>query len=76
MSFEDLGPNSGLVEDLYERYRQDPESIPERWRKYFTEHPPDGNGNGAPPSPAPASEAPAAEAPVSAVPPEPQPSPA
>ncbi|MEX0666221.1 MAG: multifunctional oxoglutarate decarboxylase/oxoglutarate dehydrogenase thiamine pyrophosphate-binding subunit/dihydrolipoyllysine-residue succinyltransferase subunit [Acidimicrobiia bacterium] len=49
MSFEDLGPNSGLIEDLYERYRQDPESIPERWRKYFAEHPPDENGEGAPP---------------------------
>jgi len=46
VSFEDLGPNSGLIEDLYERYQRDPESIPERWRKYFSEHPPDGNGEG------------------------------
>ena len=65
MNFEDLGPNSGLVEDLYERYRQDPESIPDRWRKYFMEHPPDGNGDGAAPV-----------APAPAAPSEPQPPPA
>jgi 2-oxoglutarate dehydrogenase E1 component len=35
VTFEDLGPNSGLVDDLYDRYRENPESIPERWRKYF-----------------------------------------
>ena len=30
--FEDLGANSGLVEDLYARYVEDPTSVPEGWR--------------------------------------------
>ena len=65
VTFDELGPNSGLVEDLYERFRQDPTSIPERWRKYFTEHPPDGNGEQAA---APVMAAPVIAAPVSEAP--------
>ena len=37
-----MGANSGLVEDLYERFQENPDAIPERWRLYFQEH-------GAPP---------------------------
>jgi multifunctional 2-oxoglutarate metabolism enzyme len=48
VNFEDLGPNSGLVEDLYERYRNDPESLPERWQKYFAQRGLGGNGDDAP----------------------------
>lgn len=55
VTFEDLGPNSGLIEDLYESYQRDPLSIPERWRKYFTDNPPEGNGGRATTAP-PATE--------------------
>ena len=70
VTFDELGPNSGLVEDLYERFRQDPTSIPERWRKYFTEHPPDGNGEqaAAPVMAASVMAAPVVAAPVSEAP--------
>ena len=33
--FDDLGPNSGLVEELYQRYLQHPTSVDEQWRAYF-----------------------------------------
>ena len=32
-----FGPNSALVEELYEQYEKDPESIPQHWRTYFDE---------------------------------------
>jgi 2-oxoglutarate dehydrogenase E1 component len=68
VTFEDAGANEGLVEDLYEQYRVDPSSVPERWRAYFADRP-DGNGQRpgpatatlppAPPDPPPAPTAPA-----------------
>jgi multifunctional 2-oxoglutarate metabolism enzyme len=57
--FEDLGANSGLVEDLYARYVENPASVPEGWREFFDER-------GAPeqtPSPAPPAAAPRAPSP-------------
>jgi len=33
--FEDLGPNSGLAEDMYGRYVEDPASVPDGWREFF-----------------------------------------
>jgi len=30
--FEDLGPKSGLAEDMYGRYVEDPASVPDGWR--------------------------------------------
>jgi 2-oxoglutarate dehydrogenase E1 component len=37
-TFEDVfGPNSALVEDLFEQYKSDPDSIPRHWRNYFLE---------------------------------------
>jgi 2-oxoglutarate dehydrogenase E1 component len=32
-----FGPNSALVEELYEQYEQDPETVPDHWRQYFDE---------------------------------------
>ncbi len=55
---QDLGPNSGLVEDLYAQYRENPESVPEDWRRYFA-------ANGATP-PEPTATTPAPPAPASA----------
>lgn len=30
-----FGPNTALVEELYNQYLEDPESVPEYWRQYF-----------------------------------------
>ena len=60
-SFEDLGPNSGLVEEMYRRYLDDPQSVAEAWRDFFADYQPRWsapNGNGG----APAAAAPAAPA--------------
>src|ERR1700731_4158179 len=54
MSFPDGGVNEGLVEDLYDRFRNDPTSVPERWRRYFDP----ARGNGAEPGPAPVVDSP------------------
>ncbi|MEX2254052.1 MAG: multifunctional oxoglutarate decarboxylase/oxoglutarate dehydrogenase thiamine pyrophosphate-binding subunit/dihydrolipoyllysine-residue succinyltransferase subunit [Acidimicrobiia bacterium] len=45
MTFDEAGPNEGLVEDLYEQYRENPSAVPEHWRVYFAAHG-DGTGNG------------------------------
>ncbi|MFT7015921.1 MAG: 2-oxoglutarate dehydrogenase E1 component, partial [Pseudohongiellaceae bacterium] len=34
------GSNAAYVEDLYESYLTDPDSIPEQWKDYFTSLPP------------------------------------
>ena len=31
----DVGVNAWLVDDMYERYRQDPSSVGESWRDFF-----------------------------------------
>ena len=42
--FEDLGSNSGLVEDLYQRYLENPASVDDHWRAYFAGEAPPPNG--------------------------------
>ena len=32
-----FGPNSALVEELYEQYKQQADSVPAHWKKYFDE---------------------------------------
>ncbi|MDZ7771795.1 MAG: multifunctional oxoglutarate decarboxylase/oxoglutarate dehydrogenase thiamine pyrophosphate-binding subunit/dihydrolipoyllysine-residue succinyltransferase subunit [Balneolaceae bacterium] len=32
-----FGPNSALVEELYNQYREDPSSVPGHWQRYFDE---------------------------------------
>lgn len=32
-----FGPNSALVEELYEQYQEDPNKVPDHWRRYFDE---------------------------------------
>ena len=39
-----FGPNAALVEELYDQYLENPESVPEYWRQYFDEM---GNGKQA-----------------------------
>ena len=62
-----FGPNTALVEELYEQYLENPASVPEYWKKYFDEM---GNGTdetggtetatGTPPAPAEKKERPSA----------------
>ena len=40
-----FGPNDWLVDEMYEQYQRDPESVSESWREYFSDYRPDG-GNG------------------------------
>jgi 2-oxoglutarate dehydrogenase E1 component len=62
--FEELGPNSGLVEELYQRYLENPSSVDERWRVFFDGSAPPPNGEGAPLAPAPPAPTTAASAPA------------
>ena len=34
-TFDDLGANSGLAEEMYRRYRENPAAVPEGWREFF-----------------------------------------
>ncbi|MFY0697902.1 MAG: multifunctional oxoglutarate decarboxylase/oxoglutarate dehydrogenase thiamine pyrophosphate-binding subunit/dihydrolipoyllysine-residue succinyltransferase subunit [Balneola sp.] len=33
-----FGPNSALVEELYDQYKENPNSVPAHWRNFFDEH--------------------------------------
>ncbi|MEY2418787.1 MAG: multifunctional 2-oxoglutarate metabolism enzyme, partial [Actinomycetota bacterium] len=50
----DVGPNEWLVEEMFDQYKADPNSVPESWREFFTDYRKDA------PSPAPAAPAPQA----------------
>src|SRR5918992_5425138 len=53
----EFGPNAWLVDELYQQYAADPESVSEAWREYFEDYQPrTGNGEAAPESPAPPPE--------------------
>ena len=65
-TFEDLGPNSGLVDEMYRQYVADPGSVAPSWQEFFSDYVPAGasarvtNGDGAPtaaPAPPPAAAA-------------------
>lgn len=55
---EIFGPNTALVEELFNQFNQDPDSVPEHWRTYFDEM----NSGEAIPTPAKRSDAPGAGA--------------
>ncbi|MDP1793076.1 MAG: multifunctional oxoglutarate decarboxylase/oxoglutarate dehydrogenase thiamine pyrophosphate-binding subunit/dihydrolipoyllysine-residue succinyltransferase subunit, partial [Acidimicrobiales bacterium] len=60
-----FGPNEWLVEEMYDQYKDDPNSVSDSWREFFTDYRTDTKAsNGATP-PAPAAPAPPA-APVQA----------
>jgi multifunctional 2-oxoglutarate metabolism enzyme len=50
-SFEAFGANSGLIEELYQRYLDDPSSVDDDWRTFFGDLA--ANGAAAPPPAAP-----------------------
>ena len=61
-----FGPNEWLVDELYEQYLQDKNSVDKAWWAFFADYSPDGTpgpngGNGA----APTAEVTAAPAPTS-----------
>jgi 2-oxoglutarate dehydrogenase E1 component len=52
-----FGPNAWLVDDMYDRFLADPESVSESWREFFTDYKPGSVPAPAQPSaPAPLSE--------------------
>ena len=70
-----FGPNEWLVDELYEQYLQDKNSVDKAWWAFFADYSPDGTpgpngGNGAAPTaevkaaPAPAKAAPTTAAPA------------
>src|SRR5229473_2946340 len=66
-----LGPNMWLIDEMYRRFREDPEQVGEAWRDFFADFTPAlGAAEPAPapptPAPAPALTKPAAPAPAGA----------
>ncbi|MGA0103493.1 MAG: 2-oxoglutarate dehydrogenase E1 subunit family protein, partial [Steroidobacteraceae bacterium] len=58
------GTNAAYVEDLYERFREDPGSVPATWRDYFRSL---GSATGAPPGAPRAGAAPLEDAEAEAI---------
>ncbi|MDY7102018.1 MAG: hypothetical protein S0880_12585, partial [Actinomycetota bacterium] len=66
-SSQAMGPNAWLVDEMYERYVADPESVGDSWRDFFSDYTPTlpvgpaaapngqtaANGASAPAAPAP-----------------------
>jgi multifunctional 2-oxoglutarate metabolism enzyme len=52
---ESFGPNEWLVDEMYRRYREDPEAVGAAWREFFEDYAPDREQAG--PTPAQAREA-------------------
>ena len=63
-----FGPNAWLVDDMYEQYREDPNSVSESWREFFEGYRP-GGANLARPSTPDAADADGTRAPAVATPP-------
>jgi 2-oxoglutarate dehydrogenase E1 component len=60
-TFEDLGPNSGLIEEMYRRFLEAPDTVSEAWREFFEDYVPAAPAPAAPPTvPTPTRAAPAA----------------
>src|ERR1700729_1405536 len=54
-----FGPNAWLVDDMYDRFLADPDSVSDSWREFFADYRP------APvPAPQPQAQAPSSAAPV------------
>src|SRR5215813_1573177 len=56
-----LGPNMWLIDEMYRRFREDPEEVGEAWRDFFADFTPALGA--AEPAPAPAKPAPAKPSP-------------
>ena len=42
-TFEDLGPNSGLIEEMYRQFVADPNSVAPSWQEFFSDYTPAGS---------------------------------
>ena len=62
---EELGPNAGLVDEMFRLYQEDPGGVSEGWRDFFADYRPRGE------APAPRTAAP----PAATTPPAPSPAP-
>jgi len=60
-SIGDLGPNAGLVDEMYRQYRENPQAVSAGWREFFEDYTPRGEPAPAP-APAAAPAAPSAKA--------------
>ncbi|RDH12782.1 2-oxoglutarate dehydrogenase E1 subunit family protein, partial [Tsukamurella pulmonis] len=66
-SVSDFGQNEWLVEEMYERFKADPNSVDPSWHEFLSKYTPgvaqgsDAGSNGAAPAAAAASPAPAAQ---------------
>jgi 2-oxoglutarate dehydrogenase E1 component len=75
-TFEDLGPNSGLVDEMYRQYVADPASVSPSWQEFFSDYVPSGSAAAstvtaapaAAPTPAPAAPAAVPSTPTPAAP--------
>ncbi|MCT2548224.1 2-oxoglutarate dehydrogenase E1 subunit family protein, partial [Streptomyces atratus] len=74
-----FGPNEWLVDEIYQQYLQDPNSVDRAWWDFFADYKPGTSGTAdkpvpgapaavTPAAPAPATEAPAAPAPAAPAP--------
>jgi 2-oxoglutarate dehydrogenase E1 component len=41
-SLDDLGPNAGLIDEMYRLYRENPNAVSESWREFFGDYSPRG----------------------------------
>ena len=49
---QDFGANSWLVEEMYEQFRTDPQSVSEAWREFFSDYRSQNPNLAAPSAPA------------------------
>ncbi|HVJ98470.1 MAG TPA: 2-oxo acid dehydrogenase subunit E2, partial [Acidimicrobiia bacterium] len=63
---EDLGPNAGLVDEMYRLFKENPNAVSPGWQEFFADYTP--RGEVATPQPAPAPAAPALAAPTAQAP--------
>ena len=55
-----FGPNAWLVDDMYDQYREDPQSVSESWREFFQDYRPGGANLARPVTPVPTPATPGA----------------
>ncbi len=61
-TIDELGPNAGLVDEMYRLYRENPNAVSPGWRDFFADYQPRGEVSAPLPAPpAPAPPAPAAK---------------
>ncbi|WP_373862403.1 2-oxoglutarate dehydrogenase E1 subunit family protein, partial [Nocardia acidivorans] len=61
-STDQFGQNQWLVDEMYQKYKQDPSSVDESWHEFLADYTPEASGetgnSGRPATPAPAAAAP------------------